>query len=64
MCCKWQDVIFRCSKLFVETLYRDGKVSVQHIPTNTNKYGYMIRFYEADHLDEAIERTLQAMAML
>jgi len=39
-------------KLFVETLYRDGEVLVQHIPTNSNKFGYMIRFYEADHLDE------------
>ena len=39
-------------KLFVETLYRDGEVLVQHIPTSTNKFGYMIRFYEADHLDE------------
>ena len=25
---------------------------VQHIPTSSNKFGYMIRFYEADHLDE------------
>ena len=39
-------------KLFISTLYRDGEVLVQHIPTNTNKFGYMIRFYEADHLDE------------
>ena len=39
-------------KLMVETLYRDGEVLIQHIPTNTNKFGYMIRFFEADHLDE------------
>ena len=44
-------------KLFVETLYRDGEVLVQHIPTNTNKFGYMIRFYEADHLDEEYNDT-------
>lgn len=44
-------------KLFVETLYRDGEVLIQHIQTNTNKFGYMIRFYEADHLDEEYNDT-------
>jgi len=39
-------------KLFVTTLYRDGEILIQHIKTNTNKFGYMIRFWEADHLDE------------
>jgi lambda family phage portal protein len=39
-------------KLMVETLYRDGEVLIRHIPTSTNKFGYMIQFFEADHLDE------------
>ena len=39
-------------KLFVSTLYRDGEILIQHIQTNSNKFGYMIRFWEADHLDE------------
>ena len=39
-------------KMFIETIARDGEVLIRHIPTKSNKFGYSIQFYEADHLDE------------
>ena len=38
-----------CQKLFIETLYRDGEVLILHRQVkDVNKFGYAIRFIEAD----------------
>ena len=43
--------------LFVETLIRDGEVLIQHMPAD-NPWGYAIRFWNVDWLDESYNDTL------
>lgn len=38
--------------LFIETVAKDGECLVQLVPGFPNRFGFAIRFLEADHLDE------------
>ncbi|WP_316348488.1 phage portal protein [Desulfuromonas acetoxidans] len=44
--------------LFIETVGRDGECLVELVHGFPNKYGFAIRFIEADHLDENLNREL------
>lgn len=44
--------------LFVETLAKDGEVVIHFVEGFPNRFGFAIRFLEADHLDEELNMTL------
>ena len=44
--------------LYIETLAKDGEVLVQLVDGFPNRFGFAIRFLEADHLDENLNREL------
>jgi len=45
--------------LFVETIARDGECLIELVDGFPNKYGFAIRFIEADHLDENLNQVLR-----
>lgn len=46
--------------LFIETLIRDGEVLVEHVDVNPRKnpFGYTLKFWNVDYLDETFNATL------
>lgn len=44
--------------LCVETLIRDGEVLIEHIEAADNPFGYSIKFWNVDYLDESFNATL------
>ncbi|WP_320055609.1 phage portal protein [Desulfuromonas thiophila] len=47
-----------CQMLFIETVARDGECLIELVDGFPNRYGFAIRFIEADHLDETLNRQL------
>lgn len=49
-----------CQRLFVTQLIRDGEVLIEHItpPVESNKFGYEIKFWSVDWLDETYTTSL------
>jgi len=49
-----------CQRLFVTQLIRDGEVLLEHItpPVESNKFGYQIKFWSVDWLDETYTTSL------
>lgn len=47
-----------CQNLFVTHLVRDGEVLIQHIDDPANKYGYSLKFWNVDWLDETYNEAL------
>ncbi|MCD6527014.1 MAG: phage portal protein [Desulfuromonas sp.] len=45
-----------CLQLYITTIARDGECLVEMVEGFPNKYGFAIRFIEADHLDENLNR--------
>ena len=46
-------------ELFIESVARDGEILVHLVPTRSNRFGFSLKFYESDLLDENYNERLK-----